>query len=402
MDTNSLEALNKAISEVGSELEKGMQMEELLETIKKLGKEGLKKALPSLSDSQKVLLNEVLIKATDLTKPSQMSDNKTPQKAKEPVTKDVANSEEGVDEADEKLMSDENKTQDHQGGGDSKPEGWQGQVIKSEAREDAKEKIMAMEEKEHGTKDPKKLVEDEKEEHAKKKEMKKSEPEIEGLEKSEIMSKMVERMRKRGMERTKCMDAMKKKGYDHEVAHKLWGEQDEAEKAMTAAEAAVVDAPKKDEPKAKEAPKKMEKSVVWGDPQAALRANTLGRNAHYSVSDEIVKSHARVESLRKSGETFHDGVSETLHKSESGKLDLNEMLAKSEDRSENQMRDQAATLKQSQTTVQSFSEDDFMKAWNPEAQAKLKKLNNKPEPTDAEKADKEAKKMVEKKESGEE
>src|SRR5690606_22084118 len=71
----------------------------------------------------------------------------------------------------------------HQG---TPTDGWEGQVIKGkgpkeskkeEKREEAAETIMSMEEKEHGIKDPKKLVQAEKKEHAKDKKISKSEGE---------------------------------------------------------------------------------------------------------------------------------------------------------------------------------------------------------------------------------
>lgn len=73
------------------------------------------------------------------------------------------------DDQDEKLVSKEPEAQtvNHQG---TPTPGWEGQVIKGKemSKDQAKDKIMDMEIKEHKTKDPKKLVEAEKEEHAKK------------------------------------------------------------------------------------------------------------------------------------------------------------------------------------------------------------------------------------------
>lgn len=419
--------------------DEGENMDELLKTIKALGRDGLKKAIPSLTDEQKELLGEVLSKAKDLSKEAQMSDNKKPQKTREPKTEERSNSEEGVDEADEKLMADQNKTQDHQGGGDSKPEGWEGQVIKSEAREEAKEKIMSMEEKEHGTKNPKKLVEAEKQEHKVEKakaedqeddsegqelspeEKAAKKAEKESLEKSEIMHKMVERMRKRGMDRPKCLEAMKKKGYDHQMADKLWGDQDESDKAGSAKEQAAQSEENKIQPKDNDSKKvsdktkpnpeqkqdkqpKLEKSIVWGDPQAQIRAGSQGRKMTYSVSEEIIKSGERRDELKKSGQTFHDEspTDEVLEKSGFKKTTLNDLIEKSLDRSTDQLRDEGSSLIQAKATVSSFSEEDFLKSWNMADQSKLKKLSNKPDKSDEQKAKEDAEKQAEKKANGEE
>lgn len=393
------EELKKAISEIDaivhtadskslSKSNEGETMDELLKTIRELGPDGLRKALPNLSEPQKELLNEVLSKAKDMTKPAQMDDNKKPQKAREPVTEERSNSEEGVDEADEKLMADSNKTQNHQGGPDTKTPGWEGQVIKSDVmdlstgmeksgdmlkakREQAKEKIMDMEEKEHGTKDPEKIVAEEKKEHQAVNQLadiKKSEgeEELEKLEKSELLSKMVERMRKRGMHRGKCMEAMKKKGYDCDMADKLWEDQEKMEKASSE--------------------KKIEKSIPWRNPQAELLgARTLGRNASYSVTDELLKSEARRDELKKSNETFYDGISAPLKKSE-GKMDINDMLEKGLDRDELKHAEELRTVKPSGAfTVSSFSEEDFAKAWPASIAEGNKKLSNKQEKSDEEK-----------------
>lgn len=473
--------LQKAIEDVEQTFVKSegeQTMDEILKTIKKLGKDGLKKAIPTLTDAQKVLLQEVLTKAKDMTKEANMNDNKKPQKAREPLTEEKSNSEDGVDESDEKLMDDKNKSQNHQGGPDGGTEGWKGEVIKSEmSKDEAKEKLMAMEEKEHKTKNPKKLVEAEKKEQEDKKEMKKSDEEIaadlekmlpelddadlekgyegfkaveekakesgakdpaavaasvgrkkygekrfdqmiqagkpggkkgkpavkkseekkeeEKMEKSELMKKMVEGMRQRGMERSKCMDALKKKGYDHEMADKLWEDQEKMDKAAKDNKAEVEEAGKKvdTDKKGKEVKgqekKPMAKSIPWRDPQAELLgARTNGRNANYAVSEEIIKSQTRRDELKKSNDTFFDGVSESLEKSANKKMSINEMLEKGLDRSQGQMDDsQQVSKKSGAYTVSSFSEEDFIKAYAPKKQAEMKKLSPKKEEKEDKKED---------------
>jgi len=377
--------LKKAISDIDAVVtasqsiqksNEGETMDELLKTIRKLGPEGLRKALPNLSESQKELLNEVLSKAKDMTKQAQMDDNKKPQKAKEPVTEEVSNSPEGVDEADEKLMSESNKTQNHQGGPDDKPEGWKGEVVKSG---DAVEAISEKRAEEIAVKEANKESKEEVKEHVEEMHKAEGEVELEKLEKSELLSKMVERMRKRGMHRGKCMEAMKKKGYDCDMADKLWEDQEKMAKAAQE--------PKKDD-------KKIEKSIPWRNPQQdALGARTHGRNAAYSVSEEIIKSEERKNELKKSNETFFDGISAPLKKSE-GKLDINDMLEKGMDRDGLKHAEEQRTVQRSGAfTVSSFSDEEFLKAWPKHIAENMRKLTNKPEKTEDEKAEAKAEKQ---------
>lgn len=366
------EELSKAVSEVDQivtapKSDKEESMKEVLETIKKLGKEGLKKAMPNLSPEQQTLLKEVLAKAVDIKQQAWGDANKKPQKAQEPLTSERSNSEEGVDEWDEKMMNAKNASQNHQGGSDEKPEGWEGQVIKAKPadREEAKEAIMQMEEKEHGTKDPKKLVEAEKKENREEKQepeqkkppekkMKKSLQEEleETLGKSELMQKMVEGMYKRGMNQEKCLNAMKKKGYDHDLAKKMWDDYALAQEAGKATD-----------PEGKPEPKKMEKSIPWGNPQMKLLGATTrrGQNSHYDVVDQLVDEAQKEEQFKKSGETFR--YEETLSKGEPKENDINEIIANGQDLEDTELEERVLKAeKRGPFKVKSFSDEDMEKA----------------------------------------
>lgn len=102
----------------------------LFDTIMELGPEGLKKALPDLSEEER----EVLKTSLDEMAKSRSEDAEklTPKKDLTSANEMKQESFEGSDDEDEKkLMADKNKEQNQQGGPKDKPEGWEGQVIKA-------------------------------------------------------------------------------------------------------------------------------------------------------------------------------------------------------------------------------------------------------------------------------
>ena len=235
-----MDEISKQIEELAEKMEKSSTTpnERLFDVIKSLGKDGLKAKLETLSDDEKLTLKSAL---EEMNLKKAVSFDKEAQSAKHiqgKFTDTIIQEEIASDDADEKLVKPEANQMNHQG---TPTDGWSGQVIKSiqeneqlleqvvekamdkcgddkmvmkklkekgmdeskvqgalekykakkevkksedlekgkmkEAREEAKEKIMQMEEKEHGTKDPKKLVEAEKKEDKEKKDkpkMKKS------------------------------------------------------------------------------------------------------------------------------------------------------------------------------------------------------------------------------------
>lgn len=103
----------------------------LIQTIKDLGVEGLKKSLPNLTENDALLLKETLeeMKKSEAAPQAKMIESKVSDLK---VQGEVAN-----DDEDEKLVKEKNK--DIKPQGDNTPEGIEGQVIKSEKMETEKE-----------------------------------------------------------------------------------------------------------------------------------------------------------------------------------------------------------------------------------------------------------------------
>lgn len=183
--------INKEIEEMSENMEKSTEsetfsVEMIKSTIKTLGKERLKKALPNLSEEQKTLLKSVIEdmkKGKQDLEPKVESTDDGDQKENESKPEQTKRDEEIAEEAKKKQQ------QQIRNQGGNPIEGWEGQVIgeapkqsempskpsdvkvpsimksKEVSKEEAKEKLMEMEEKEHKTKNPKKLIEAEKKEH---------------------------------------------------------------------------------------------------------------------------------------------------------------------------------------------------------------------------------------------
>lgn len=472
------------------------QMDELLNTLKKLGKEGLKKAFPTLSPEQQALVTEALTKAKDMTAKTWGKDNDKPQKRRDVATTEVSNDPKGVNAIEEELMDDENADAKNQGGSHAKVEGWSGQVIKggvgsgqkghvtdklrqgaNEARmydaqkvqtgvhtpkfpyphskqsmgqsqagyltegtagKEAGEQVGVKADPEASRKQKKivtkpvtkeEMLDSAKNEHRKvlselkampKPNLTKSEEDFEELVakameicgdekqvseklekkgiKKEKIEKALEKLKKKqgvpeGVDPAKqerCVKEVKAQGHDKSSAFAICNasmkkaekETEEPEVEMPAKEAVsehkrlvnVLESDSKEddkkeakkqkkelkeyEEKAQEEPK-MEKSVVWGS-NDLLKANTLGRNAHYSVDEMISKSFERNQELKKSGDTFQDGISESLVKNDSKKLDLNTMIEQGLDRSEDELKQEktkAPTM--GACLVKSFTDEDM-------------------------------------------
>ena len=367
--------INKQIEEMAEKMEKSSAdpKETLFSLIKSLGPAGLKEKLPTLSDEEKVVLKAAL---EEMNIQKAVSFDKEAQAVKHvqgKFTDTIIQEDKADDDADEKLVKPEAAKMDHQG---TPTEGWEGQVIKSieesedqldiliekamdkcndskmvaeklekkgmnkdkvqgalekykakkdmkksedlekgkmkEAREDAKEKIMEMEEKEHGTKDPKKLVQAEKKEHKEeKKEMKKAvQTEIEP-------------------------DETKQSGDVAEMNKKPMGKKTSAPDI---------------EDNAKANKKNMTKSISWEDETRLLKANTQGRNFNFNVEQFIE-------------ETLKNEPQEQVQKSEDGKEDLNDLIAKGKDKSWDQEMDskkkEEAKKKMNGKMVKSFADAEL-------------------------------------------
>jgi hypothetical protein len=215
-----MDKINTEIEMMADKMEKAVvdPQDRLFTIIKSLGPEGLKARLPELSEEEKIVLKSAL---EEMTLKKAVEFDKEAAGAKfiqGKVTDTIIQEDKADDDADEKLVKPEAAKMNHQG---TPTDGWEGQVVKSEiemleenideviekamarcndekkvmtklkekgmgeekvqgaldkfkmkkaaemSKEEAKDKIMSMEEKEHGTKDPKKLVEAEKKENMK-------------------------------------------------------------------------------------------------------------------------------------------------------------------------------------------------------------------------------------------
>lgn len=367
-----MDEITKQIEALAETMEKSTQTptEKLHSVIKSLGAKGLKDKLATLSEDDKLFLKATL---EEMTLKKAISFDKEAQAVKfvQGNIKDtIIQEDKADDDADEKLMKPAAAKMDHQG---TPTEGWSGQVIKSiedseeqletlitkamdkcgdekmvmkklkdkgmdekkvqgaldkykekkmkkseadeiekakkMSKDEAKDKIMSMEEKEHGTKDPKKLVDAEKKEHK----MKKSDEEIEKA--------------KMNKEEDQLGDAPDLKG----------GKQ------------AAKKSPAPDiEDNAKANKKNMTKSLTWDEDNRLFKSNALGRNHSFNMDkfiDETIANEPKVEDVKKSED----------------KEDINDLIAKSEDKSLNQVNREreASEVKTNGTLVKSFADEDL-------------------------------------------
>lgn len=129
--------IEQEIEQMAETLEKSTTSEKdfIKKTILELGKDGIRKAIPALNDHELALLKECL---EELRK-AQMPDSELAPKKVETKNSDLKTEEQtGSDDEDEDLMIEEMAEHPHQG--DTSPEGFEGQVIKSEAEKEDLEK----------------------------------------------------------------------------------------------------------------------------------------------------------------------------------------------------------------------------------------------------------------------
>lgn len=219
----------------------------------------------------------------------------------------------------------------------------------------------------------------------------------EDLEKAgNYMSKIIKRMKERGMDRDKVMEALSKKGYDRNMAMKAWDNKDEAEaagkkvdldkkgekvkgkkeKPMAKSEDAVEAKEEKVE-KSEDAKKEesIQKSVKWGNQQTKLLgvSTRRGQNCHYSVADTIVEQDKKFNEFKKSQDVYYteledDKKEEKIEKSEdpNKKLGINEMVEKSLDMTQDKFSLAKANrepIKRGGFKVKSFEEEEIAKAF---------------------------------------
>lgn len=313
--------INNEIEQVAGELEKSNKTpkEVLFETIRTLGAEGVRAKLPTLEKSEQELLLSAL---QEMKKANSMDAEYQAKFVQGKITDTKIQEDKADDDQDEKLVKPENATISHQG---TPTPGWEGQVIKGKemSKDAAKDKLMQMEEKEHGTKDPKKLVEAETKEHK----MKKGEQMDEQLKdaKKKVKSGDKDKM-KEGLKEMKKALELKMPEASPELIKgemkKLLAEEDQDGDAPEMNEATR--AKKENVPAldlGKDNKKNMTKSAVWGGENDLLKAMTQGRNHHFSMDeyiDAVLTSAAK--------------PAEEIKKSNPAKEDLNDVIAKGGDR----------------------------------------------------------------------
>jgi len=340
-----MDEITKQITEMAEKMEKSTTepKDGLFKAIRALGPAGLKEKLATLSDDDKIVLKAALEEMT-LQKAIEFDKEYAAKMIQGKVNETIIQEDIASDDADEKLVKPAAAVMNHQG---TPTDGWEGQVIKSiqenpeqldlviekamekckddkmvmkklkdkgmdegkvqgaldkykakqvqksaddeiekgkmKEREQAKEKIMQMEEKEHGTKDPKKVVAAEKKENK----MEKALPEKANPEVNQVGD-----------------------------APNLEGGKQMAKKTS---------APDIED-NAKANKKNMTKSISWDDDNRLLKANTLGRNHTFNVEQFITETLAN--EPKEQGE---------VKKSEGQKEDINDIIAKGGDTTWNEI-----------------------------------------------------------------
>jgi hypothetical protein len=334
-----MDEITKKIEEMAEKMEKASAepSERLFSVIKSLGAEGLKKKLPTLTDEEKTVLKAAL---EEMTMKKAVSFDKEAQSAKHirgKITDTLIQEEIASDDADEKLMKPEAAKQDHQG---TPTDGWEGQVIKAmednldavieKAMEKCNDDKMVMKKlKEKGMDESK--VQGALDKYKAKKDVKKSEPEAAPAEDLE-----------KGKMKNKAMDKEEAKDKIMAMEEKEHGTKDPKK---------LVEAEKKEDKDEKKEDKKMKKSTTWEDDNRLFKSNVLGRNHSFNLEqfvNETVASEPKAEEIKKS---------------ETKKEDLNDIIAKSQDRNWDEIQGDVlkaeAKKKQNGTLTKSFEIADL-------------------------------------------
>jgi hypothetical protein len=132
--SKTAEEIDKEITDLAKSMVKSVtdSKQLLFDTIMELGPDNLKKAVQTLSDSDKELLKacvEDLAKAAK-TPEKAPDQNLTPKKTETDANKMKTESLSGSDDEDEKIVDESSADHPHQGGSKDKPEGWEGQIVK--------------------------------------------------------------------------------------------------------------------------------------------------------------------------------------------------------------------------------------------------------------------------------
>lgn len=395
------ENLEKSQTEEAEQLEKSLE-----QTIIELGPEGLRKALPTLSVEEKQLLSA---KLEEMKKAVSMDSEYQAKYVQGNINDTILQEDKADDDQDEKLVKPEAAKQNHQG---TPTEGWEGQVIKSNEEllelikgdEDMmykmvykmcdkgmdRDKMMkmcmakGMDEgkvssmidramKEHKQKmhkseevvekaDKKMLKEEEqlsdtdKATEGKPRGDKKRPKELKVDEENKAAQDKVDDLGQACKEPTKMKKSEElAKGDAKMWAKKILGEGMTVDEAMKEAPEEMRDDILKELRKMKEAKKGMKKSVPWSGENALLKANTGGRNFHYSVNklyDELEKA-------------MQVQPEEELKKSESEE-DINDIIAKGADITQKDIEVYSGLKKsleaQTGSLVKSFEDNEIAQA----------------------------------------
>lgn len=404
-ENNMSKSIEEQIEQMADQMEKSTQdpSEAIKETIKELGAEGLKKAMPSLSDEQKELLKSVI---EDMNKAVEMDDSYAADRKREDIQDTKYDTEFADDDKDEELVKPEAAQVSHQGG--SKAEGespWEGQVIKSELAAIRDQIIKSYEDAglEYTDELVKGMMKKKYMEKMSAKEDEKKDKKIAEKEAKEEVKEHEQKMHKKDMKKADSLvetrKAQEKDLGDGMAAAKLPEEDQTGDtKQITEGESRAKDEKVKDlendpeetadEVKCPEG--KMKKSVSWEDPNALLKANTLGRNHHFNVNNyydnALNKSYmskmmkmckagmAKKEIKEKMGEEYKEDAYKAcmekmgkMKKSEepAKKEDLNDIIEKGQDLSYDDYRTGVELSKHKTNGNQSsFNDVDMADAFN--------------------------------------
>lgn len=364
-------SIEKEMDEMAEKMEKafGDHKAALKETIKELGLEGLKKSMTNISEEQKELLKSVLeeMKEEALEKAVEMDANYAAKRRRENIKDTNYDTEFADDDADEKLVKPEAAQHNHQG--DITPEGREGQIIKSELAslkeeiiksyvdagldytEDMvkgmmKKKYMAkMCKGDEDKEEDKKIADKEAKEEVKIHENKMHKKEMKKADTMEKTRTTQETELGDGMSAAKLSEEDQTGNTNKATEGTSRAKKEKAEnleiKAETIADEVKVEG--------------MKKSINWASDNDRLKANTGGRNHHFSVNDYYDAA------LAKSKEEVEE---ETLEKSEKIQ-DLNDLIEKSMDQSWDQVNTKRQLDQQSiRGNQKSFDDADMAAMFN--------------------------------------
>ena len=348
--------INKEIDEMATDLAKSAESpkERLFATIRELGPAGIRAKLPTLEKAEQEMLRDAL---EEMKKAVEMDPQYQAKYVQGKLTDTKIQEDKADDDQDEKLVKEEAAKMNNQG---SPTPGWEGQVIKGKNMKNGDEK----KEKKMGEK--MKDAVDEIAENEAKEEVESHEDKMHSAKKK-IKSGKKDEM-KDGLK-------MMKKAIEEKMGEKATVELVKGEmKRLLAEEDQEGDAPEMNEKTRankenvaalnlgadnKEAQKKVNdekqgtmRKAVWGSENDLLKANTGGRNFHFSLEEYVaeVQKEKPIQELKKS----------------QGKEDLNDIIEKGGDRSmkhfETEKLMKQNVEKQNGKVVKSFADDEIAQA----------------------------------------